>query len=274
MQGILAIKLFGWEESFSSKLEAVRRVELQHLRKFVTAHAGNMFGIGFAPVVSSAVTFSVYSALGNELNASIIFPSMALFMLIRLPLQLVPMALSMAAEVRVSAGGGAMWDPHARTQRAVPCSSRQVAFGRISKFLHLPEMTVHEAQPLHATQGIEVSDASFVWGVGDVAAAAAGSDGQASVEAGEDRRAPFVLRDVSLSLPRGKLLAVVGRVRLHDVSHLSARPRVTIRVCVCTGRPRQDCAVQRHFVGNAQNLGLCRRTRSMCLRAPASVHLE
>ena len=97
------VSRFGWEESFFRTLEAARKVELKWLSGFIVAHSANIFQFGFAPIVCSAVTFIVYSSLGNDLEASVVFPSIALFVIMVIPLQLVPMGIGMATELKVGA---------------------------------------------------------------------------------------------------------------------------------------------------------------------------
>jgi len=82
-------------------LRHTRNGELSWLGRFIMASSVNSFCFGFAPIAAAAVTFSVYAALGNELRASVVFPSIGLFMLVRIPTQLVPLGVSMAAEVGV-----------------------------------------------------------------------------------------------------------------------------------------------------------------------------
>ena len=57
----------------------------------------------FQDTCVSSMTFIVYSSLGNDLEASVVFPSIALFVIMVIPLQLVPMGIGMATELKVGA---------------------------------------------------------------------------------------------------------------------------------------------------------------------------
>ena len=94
----------------------------------------------------------------------------------------------------------------------------QVAFGRISKFLHLDEMQLLQTQPAHSTLGVVVKDATFSWavvGAGDGSTAASSTATAAGNQGGVDSPSQvdaFQLRDVSFQLNKGQLMVVVGKV--------------------------------------------------------------
>jgi ATP-binding cassette subfamily C (CFTR/MRP) protein 1 len=102
LQGIRVIKYYAWEESFLDSLNKLRDKEMQYIRLLLIIRSGIT---GFAmviPVFASILTFVVYSVRGGELTADIIFPSLALFSILRLPLILLPMVIATLTDASVS----------------------------------------------------------------------------------------------------------------------------------------------------------------------------
>jgi len=107
------------------------------------------------------------------------------------------------------------------TARAWPL---QVAFRRISAFLRLPEMDPRPVLPRDAEVGLRVSGATFTWTEAD-SETADGEPHKAPALQGTPKAAPtfttphpmasnvFRLRNIDLVVPRGQLVALVGRVR-------------------------------------------------------------
>ena len=60
----------------------------------------NRFMFFSIPVLTSVITFVTYAALGNQMDASLIFSSMALFNLIQEYLQELPRAIAIVTQDR------------------------------------------------------------------------------------------------------------------------------------------------------------------------------
>jgi ABC-type multidrug transport system fused ATPase/permease subunit len=101
-QGIRAIKSYNWELPFLTKLQNARENELNllkegsHYRSFLVAV------LGASPSIVAVLTLMTYALLGNRLDPTNVFTSLALFNQLRFPLTFIPMLLSSLAEGKVS----------------------------------------------------------------------------------------------------------------------------------------------------------------------------
>ena len=99
--GMRVIKYFGWEVStlpsiaisdlivsqmpFIERISEYRKAEMKHIRSLHLIRAANN-AIAFAlPVLAAVVNFIVYAALGHSLDPAVIFTSLTLFQLLRMP---------------------------------------------------------------------------------------------------------------------------------------------------------------------------------------------
>jgi ABC-type multidrug transport system fused ATPase/permease subunit len=115
--GIRVIKMYAWELAFRRRIDEQRELELRLIERIAYIIAvGFLFVLLAAPLLMPVLVFFTYTALGNELNASIAFTSLALFNVIRFPFSFLPLAL----------------------QQVSACS---VALRRIRRFLELDELT-------------------------------------------------------------------------------------------------------------------------------------
>ncbi|PPQ68225.1 hypothetical protein CVT26_005758 [Gymnopilus dilepis] len=204
--GMKVIKFFAWEVPFLERISLYRRNEMKYIRSLLLIRAANNAVAMSMPVLASVLAFITYGATGHTLEPGVIFTSLTLFTLLRLPLMFLPVAFSSIADAAN-------------------------AIGRL--------YGVFEAELLEKTHtvdpsidyALEVKGASFTWdapppdeenkkgkkhghgkkhkskGKPDARRQAA-SDSQ---EKGEEERV-FNIRDVSLTIPRGQLVAIVGPV--------------------------------------------------------------
>ncbi|XP_015755731.1 PREDICTED: canalicular multispecific organic anion transporter 2-like, partial [Acropora digitifera] len=174
------LKLYAWEESFISKITAIRNKELQYIAKSLYLNAGVSFTFICAPLLVSLSTFSVYVLLGNELTAGKAFVAISLFNILRLPLALLPRVV-------------------------VNFIQAQVSNHRLEEFLKLGELqpgNVIRNMPTHCSNvAVHIENGSFCW------------DRSEGVP---------ILRNVSVNIPKGSLVAVVGQVGCGKSTLLSA----------------------------------------------------
>ncbi|XP_030839751.1 ATP-binding cassette, sub-family C (CFTR/MRP), member 1 isoform X4 [Strongylocentrotus purpuratus] len=104
LSGIKVLKLYAWEESFQSKILAIRDKELKVLRLAAYLNAFTSFTWTCAPVLVSVTTFAVYviSDENNILDAEKAFVSIALFNILRFPLSIMPNLISNMVQTSVS----------------------------------------------------------------------------------------------------------------------------------------------------------------------------
>ncbi|KAG8710747.1 hypothetical protein FRC09_020949 [Ceratobasidium sp. 395] len=115
LQGIRLLVLFGWQNHYGSKVLGFRRSELVRIRKNALYRATIISLVTFIPILAATLSFITYALTGHELNAAIIFSSLQLFNIIRMPLIFVPFVAS-------------------------SCGDAYVALNRISKFLTSEEL--------------------------------------------------------------------------------------------------------------------------------------
>ncbi|KAK2187609.1 hypothetical protein NP493_160g03030 [Ridgeia piscesae] len=104
LNGIKVLKLYAWELAFLDKVLGIRSKELKVLKKAAYLNAASSFTWSCAPVLVSLTTFSVYvlSSPDNVLDAEKAFVSLALFNIMRFPLNMVPMLMASLVQVSVS----------------------------------------------------------------------------------------------------------------------------------------------------------------------------
>ncbi|KAJ1997139.1 hypothetical protein H4R26_005941, partial [Coemansia thaxteri] len=84
LQGIKAVKLFGWESRFLEMVDEKRERQLQYMWKLFVAWIQVTIASSMAPMLVLVVIFIVYvNILGNKLSAEIAFTSISVFSLIR-----------------------------------------------------------------------------------------------------------------------------------------------------------------------------------------------
>ncbi|KAG2375146.1 hypothetical protein C9374_010150 [Naegleria lovaniensis] len=102
VQGIRTIKFNAWEHSFLQKIMEIRQKELFKIMITTVINISTSMLMTLSPLFVGTVTFSVFAATGNVLDAQVIFPALAYFNLIRGPASFFPNLLSMMIEARVS----------------------------------------------------------------------------------------------------------------------------------------------------------------------------
>ncbi|KAJ2658559.1 hypothetical protein IWW48_003964 [Coemansia sp. RSA 1200] len=105
LQGIRAVKLFGWESHFVDKVDRQREHQLSYLWLVISwwLRIGVVSSLG--PMMILIVIFTTYVAvLGNTLTAEIAFTSISVFQLVRIVFEHMPGYLSWAINGYVSLG--------------------------------------------------------------------------------------------------------------------------------------------------------------------------
>ncbi|KAF9920089.1 hypothetical protein FBU30_010129 [Linnemannia zychae] len=221
LQGIKVIKFFAYEPSFWKKLQDIRASEIK-----CTAHLLQVRGFIYStssalPVFASALTFVLYAALGNKLEPEIIFPCLAYFTGLRVPLLVLPYCYNDALDGYVSVQ-------------------------RIQKFL-----LTKDTQPLPPIDktlesALSIKDAEFYWDqlpttttTVDIESTSTrppsdSEDGEqrpllsadnTTVTSAQEESTPAIkpfLKNINLQLRRGALIAVVGPVGSGKSSLLQA----------------------------------------------------
>ncbi|KAI8601841.1 hypothetical protein EDD21DRAFT_373502 [Dissophora ornata] len=188
LQAIRIIKFFSWERNFYGKVDKAREHELHKLRlRFTWWIFGTALWFG-TPVFVTITTFFVYTKVaGNVLTADVAFPALALFNVLRAPMDAFPEMLSQCLRAKVSAA-------------------------RIDRFLDEEEVLVYanaSAKPrknLPTDPIIGFKNATFSY---------AGKSEQDAVTAAQDVGETlsghhFELKDLNLEFPVGELSVITG----------------------------------------------------------------
>ena len=102
IRGIRVIKLYAWETSLLARIAGLRAKELAVLRHAQLLKTGFHTLSMLVPLVACIMTFGLYNWFGNELRADVVFPALAYFNLLRLPLTLLPTVSNMFVDARVA----------------------------------------------------------------------------------------------------------------------------------------------------------------------------
>ncbi|XP_029946251.1 multidrug resistance-associated protein 1 [Salarias fasciatus] len=104
LNGIKVLKLYAWELAFKDKVSAIRESELKVLKKTAYLGAISTFTWVCAPFLVALSTFTVYVLIDerNVLDAQKAFVSLALFNILRFPLNMLPMVISSMVQASVS----------------------------------------------------------------------------------------------------------------------------------------------------------------------------
>ncbi|XP_053413290.1 multidrug resistance-associated protein 1 isoform X3 [Nycticebus coucang] len=104
LNGIKVLKLYAWELAFKDKVLAIRQEELKVLKKSAYLAAVGTFTWVCTPFLVTLSTFAVYVTVdkNNVLDAKKAFVSLALFNILRFPLNILPMVISSIVQASVS----------------------------------------------------------------------------------------------------------------------------------------------------------------------------
>ncbi|KAJ7054740.1 hypothetical protein C8F01DRAFT_1374331 [Mycena amicta] len=190
---IKPVKFFAWEQRWIDRVFAARSVELGWLVQ------ARINGIGFlglwtiTPILMSVVSFCTFVMLGNELTTAKAFTAVALFKMIREPLNVIP-------------------------SFAVQISQTQLSINRIAVYLDEPEVPEQfstlkkgRSNPIPSEDDdhrLGFQNASFKWNEGEESSR--GERKGTSVNESEIEDHKFELKDISVIFPEGRLTLVTG----------------------------------------------------------------
>lgn len=85
-----AIKLYAWEDAYVKKITQLRTAELRQIMRTGLLSAGNRVFFSISPILIALAGFGVYTAYGGVVTASVVFPALALFQMLRFPVMMFP----------------------------------------------------------------------------------------------------------------------------------------------------------------------------------------
>ncbi|KAF5715733.1 ABC transporter [Fusarium globosum] len=223
LQSIRFVKYFGWEGFFQSRLGNIRASETRALRimHLIRCAVGTL--AQFLPVLAIMITFIVYAVVNGSLDPAVVFSSLAMLYLLRVPTNWLPVSLSLAADAVQS-------------------------IKRIEGFLLAEEVQAYTVPDVTLAPAVKLSNASFTWEsppsneegespkdrenknrlsralrrqrAGHEKKGTETSDTE--VRPVQDSDEPFSLNDISLECQRGELVGIIGSVGSGKTSLLSA----------------------------------------------------
>ncbi|KAM6504236.1 ABC transporter [Amanita muscaria] len=257
--GIKVIKFFAWEAPFLQRIFDYRRKEMEYIRSMLLIRSANNAVAISMPTLAAVLAFITYSATGHQLSPANIFTSLALFNLIMMPLIFLPISLSSIADAANA------------TSRLRDVFEAEL-LGKIYEVDN--ELDV----------ALDIQNASWTWdaplpepensktkpgqgGWDSRPSCSKKKEGESTVDPiNSQQDKVFKVQDVSLRIPRGKFVAVVGPVGSGKSSLLQGLigemkmtsgkvtfggsvsycpqsawiQNATIRENVCFGRPFED----------------------------------
>ncbi|KAJ3483697.1 hypothetical protein NLI96_g6138 [Meripilus lineatus] len=197
------VKYFSYEVPFLKRIFEMRKHELHGVRKIQFARSANIAFAYSIPVLAATLSFVTYTLTSHAFDVAIIFSSFTLFQLLRQPLMFLPRALSATTDAKN-------------------------ALGRLTKVFQA-ELREEEAFKVDLEQkmAVEVRGATWEWESSSGPETSFKDErqkkqpakyrGSLQTDVSEDGEfkgisAPFRVKNINMSIPRGSLVAIVGSV--------------------------------------------------------------
>ncbi|KAF9048460.1 ABC protein [Panaeolus papilionaceus] len=183
------VKYFSYEVPFLTRIHELRKRELKGVEEILIFQSANVALAFSIPVLAATLAFVTYTHVVKGFDAAVIFASLSLFQLLRQPMMFLPRALSATSDARN-------------------------AISRLHKVFNA-ELRSNDAIHINPSlpSAVAVTQATFEW-------EEAVSQGETAAMSLEDQR-PFRLSNITMDVPRGSLIAIVGRVGSGKSSLLS-----------------------------------------------------
>ncbi|KAJ8755380.1 hypothetical protein K2173_019178 [Erythroxylum novogranatense] len=191
---IRTIKMYSWEQLFSSWVMKTRTEEVKHLatRKYLDAWC--VFFWATTPSLFSLFTFGLYTLMGYQLDAATVFTCLALFNNLISPLNSFPWVINGLIDAFISTR-------------------------RLSRFLCCQEWKQRQGEQIDESPSA-ISNSHFDFTSEDSAVKM--HDACSTWSSNDDKEWNLVLNNVTLYFPKGTLIAIVGEVGSGKSSLLSA----------------------------------------------------
>ncbi|KAG0272379.1 hypothetical protein BGZ96_005365, partial [Linnemannia gamsii] len=191
LSGVKIVKLYGWESSFRDKIAVFRKLELAILHRIGIVYSYMNILFSSMTLLMALVSFSLYATIGGpgftpgEINSQTIFVSITLFGLVNRPIGMISYIMGDTIGLYVS------------TRRIQDyLLAEELSKNQIDRSDELPQD--------HTVAPIEIRDATFGWDKEQKKLLDDAGSRTTSTDA--------TLRNITLSVDRGNLAAIVGRV--------------------------------------------------------------
>ncbi|KAG0027521.1 hypothetical protein BGZ81_005507 [Podila clonocystis] len=220
LQGIRMIKFFAWEKNIQKKIMEIRDQELRRfIRLYIVSTIFTLLWFG-SPILVTVMCFTSYTKLEHkELTSAVAFTSMAIFIILRGPLNILPGMVADLLEAMVSIrrieaflNEKEIWKYTDQAKKETePAQSTQAQ----SPHIHAqsPPTQSHTIHPAPTPTAIGFDNATFRWHTRSSAFGAASS---------ANNNGAFTLKNITLNFPMGKLSLVCGSTGSGKTSLLMA----------------------------------------------------
>ncbi|KAK0630981.1 P-loop containing nucleoside triphosphate hydrolase protein [Bombardia bombarda] len=188
LKTIRIIKYYAWELPFRERVLEKRRAELKQLRRRFVWWSISMTVFYSLPFISTLLTFFVYTVLfGHPLTTTVAFPALAMFTVLRIPLNRLADSITFLIQAYVS-------------------------LVRVDKFLQERETDKYDQLASRNTAGIGFEDATLRWPGSAVAVEPASEPPLEASDSNLPDSSPtgFALRSLSISFRQNSLNVICG----------------------------------------------------------------
>jgi ATP-binding cassette subfamily C (CFTR/MRP) protein 1 len=238
LNGIRIIKYYAWEAAFIKKINAVRKEELDLVKKM-----GYLFNIPFgilllgAPAIQTTLIFLTYISTGHELDVATAFTTLTLFGIMTSPFIFLPFGIQQYSQSVVSMrriieyldtediveyieqSEGPLLDGAGHTDVVLKFEHAHIAWATESTETKTDAAPASTAEPTVAAAAEKAAPYTAV------PTAPEKGDEENALTASEKagpNRATHTLVDINLDVRRGELVAIVGTVGSGKSSFLNA----------------------------------------------------
>ncbi|XP_022598440.1 multidrug resistance-associated protein 9 [Seriola dumerili] len=200
LNSIKLIKMYAWEDSFEKKIAVLRKNERKQLQRVNYVQNINTSITSIIPTLATILTFMVHTLLRLSLNPSDAFTTIAVFNSMRFCLALLPLSVKAMAEAAV-------------------------AIKRLRRILMIQNPEPYLMQRKDSDSAVVMKNATLAWTRTDaVSSTDSGVKGHRADEVSQDEKTETMptLRNISFTLPKGKLLGVCGNVGSGKTSLISS----------------------------------------------------
>ncbi|GMN36333.1 hypothetical protein TIFTF001_005927 [Ficus carica] len=185
LTNIRTLKMYGWELLFSGWLMDTRSLEVAHLstRKYLDAWC--VFFWATTPTLFSLFTFGLFTLMGNQLDAAMVFTCLALFNTLISPLNSFPWVINGLIDVIISTRRLSRF-----LSSSSDCKSKQEETDDAPSHLLVNDQSEFTTEEM----AVVFHDACCAWSISD------------------NEEQNFTLNNVTLGLRKGSFTAVIGEV--------------------------------------------------------------
>ncbi|XP_030576502.1 multidrug resistance-associated protein 9 [Archocentrus centrarchus] len=198
LTSIKLIKMYAWEDSFEKKIAGFRKNEKKYLEKVSYVQNANTSITTIISTLATVLTLLVHTLLGLKLSSSDAFTTISIFNSMRFCLGILPMGVKATAEAFV-------------------------ALRRLKKVLLIQNPESYLKQKADSASAIVMRNATFSWTRPEnPSGLPPGTANGVSEHRTDETEALLTLRNISFTLPKGKLLGVCGNVGSGKTSLISS----------------------------------------------------